>query len=64
MRELTETEIDEVSGGFLPIIGFGLALAGKALGSAGVYGWIVGSASLILGSYSMGAYFRDSLYGG
>jgi hypothetical protein len=59
MRELTETEIDEVSGGFLPIFGFGVALAGKALGSAGVYGWAISSASLILSSYSFGEYLRD-----
>jgi lactobin A/cerein 7B family class IIb bacteriocin len=59
MRELTETEIDSVNGGILPLIGFGLALAGKAFSSAGVFGWAVNSAGLILASYSLGDYMRS-----
>ena len=60
MRELTADELDEVSGGILPLVGFGLALAGKVMGSTGVAGWAVGSASLVLGSYSMAEYFIDA----
>ena len=59
MRELTETEIESVYGGVLPLIGFGLALASKALGSAGVFGWAINSAGLIVASYSLGDYMRS-----
>ena len=57
MRELTTDEIERVNGGVLPLIGFGLALLGKGMGSAGVFGWAVGSASLILSSYSLAEYY-------
>ena len=60
MQDLSEQEIEEVSGGILPLIGFGLALAGKVIGSAGVGGWAVGSASLILGSYAAAVWLGDS----
>ena len=57
MRELTLQEKEEVGGGILPLIGFGLAVAGKAAGGGGVVGWAISSASLILASYSLGVYF-------
>jgi len=43
--------MDQTSGGILPLIGVALALAGKVSGSAGVAGWAIGSASLVLGTY-------------
>ena len=60
MQELTEQEIEEVTGGILPLIGFGLALGGKVIGSAGVGGWALSSASLILAAYSAGVWLGDS----
>lgn len=60
MRTLSAQEMDQTSGGILPLIGFGLALAGKLAGSAGVAGWAVGSASLVLATYE-GANYLDSL---
>jgi len=51
MRTLTVQEMDQTSGGILPLIGVALALAGKVSGSAGVAGWAIGSASLVLGTY-------------
>ena len=53
MRELTIQEREEASGGWLPVLGFGLALAGKLVGGGGVAGWAIGSASLILGTYQL-----------
>ena len=60
MRTLTEQEMDQASGGILPLIAFALALVGKAAGSAGVTGWAVGSASLVLATYE-GAKYLDHL---
>jgi hypothetical protein len=57
MRELTEAETEEVAGGFIPVVAFGLAVTGKLAGSTGVTGWAIGSASLVLASYSMADYF-------
>ncbi len=54
--ELTDDEMQQAGGGILPVIGFGLALAGKASGSAGVVGWAIGSASLIVASYDLAGY--------
>lgn len=56
MQELTDQEMDTAAGGILPIIGFGLALASKAAGSTGVATWALGSASLVLSSFSLGQY--------
>ena len=53
MRELTLQEKAGVSGGILPAVGFGLALAGKVVGGGGVAGWAITSASLIAGSYGL-----------
>ncbi len=58
-NELTDEEMDQASGGILPVIGFGLALAGKASGSAGVIGWAIGSASLIVASYDLARFLNQ-----
>ena len=60
MRALTVQEMDQASGGILPLIGFGLALAGKLTGSAGVASWAVGSASLVVATFE-GAKYLDGL---
>ena len=60
MRTLTTQEMEQAGGGILPLIGLGLALAGKLGGSAGVAGWAVGSASLVLATYE-GAKYLDGL---
>lgn len=41
MRELTQEEINQVDGGILPLIAFGLALGGK-LTATGLAGWAFG----------------------
>ena len=61
MRELTVQEMDQASGGILPLIGFGLALAGKLAGSSGVVTWGISSASLILGTYGAAAWLDDRM---
>lgn len=60
MRTLTVQEMDQASGGVLPVVGLALALAGKLAGSGGVAGWAIGSASLVLATYE-GAKYLDSL---
>lgn len=57
MRELTLQEKGEVGGGILPLIGFALAVAGKATSGGGVVGWAVTSASLVAASYGLADYF-------
>ena len=59
MRTLTTQELEQAGGGILPLIGFGLALAGKLGGSAGVAGWAVGSASLVLATYEAANYLGN-----
>ena len=59
MRTLTVQEMDQTSGGILPLIGFALALAGKVAGSAGVTTWAVGSASLVLATFEGAKYARS-----
>lgn len=63
MRELTVQEKDEVSGGILPLIGFGLAVAAKAMGSGGVTGWAISSASLVVASYGLAAAYGPGSQG-
>lgn len=60
MHELNQQDLDNTSGGILPLVGFGLALAGKAAGSTGVVTWAVSSAGLILSTYEAAKYL-DSL---
>lgn len=55
MRELTLQERNEVSGGILPLIGFGLAVAGKVTAGGGVATWAIASASLVAASYGLAA---------
>lgn len=56
MQELNYDELEAANGGVLPVIGFGLALAGKAAGSTGVTTWAISSASLVLASFELGRY--------
>lgn len=50
MKELTTQELEQASGGWLPLVGVALALAGKAT-ATGPVSWAVGSASLVLATY-------------
>ena len=59
MKELTTQEMERASGGFWPLVGFALALIGKA-GARGPGGWATGSASLVMGTYE-GAEYLGSL---
>lgn len=59
MRELTVQEMGQASGGILPLIGFGLAVAGKLAGSTGVVTWAISSASLILATYGAAGYLHN-----
>jgi len=52
MKELTTQEMEQTSGGWGPIVGFALAVVGKAT-SSGPVGWAASSAGLILGTYQM-----------
>ncbi len=56
MQELNVHEMDQASGGILPLIGFALALVSKVGGSTGVVGWAAGSAGLILGTFEAAKY--------
>ena len=56
MQELTAEEMDQASGGFLPVVGFALSLAGHVSGFTSVTSWAISSGGLILGSYSLAAY--------
>ena len=56
MQELTMNDIEQANGGILPLVGFALSLAGKVSGSAGVIGWGISSASLVLGSFEAAKY--------
>ncbi len=58
MRELTVQEMDQASGGILPLIGFAIALVSKVTGSTGV-AWAVSSAGLILGTFEAAKYLGD-----
>lgn len=55
MRELTIQERAEVNGGSLIVaaIGFGVALAGKVFAGGTATGWAIGSAGLMVASYSL-----------
>ncbi len=59
MRELTYDDMEQASGGILPVIGFGLALAGKLGGGGGVVSWAVSSASLVVASYELAKYLDN-----
>ena len=56
MNELTTQEMEQASGGLLPLIGLAVAVVGKVTAS-GPVGWAAGSAGLVLASYqAMEAY--------
>lgn len=59
MRELTEAEVEEVSGGIVPVIAFGASLAAHMSGFGGVAGWAISSVSLIASSYSLAQYAHE-----
>ena len=58
MRELTSAELNATTGGVLPLIGLGLAVAGKATASS-FTGWAIASASLILTSYQTAEHYLE-----
>ncbi|MCZ6643193.1 MAG: class IIb bacteriocin, lactobin A/cerein 7B family [Gammaproteobacteria bacterium] len=57
MRELNAQEIEEVSGGFLPLVAFGLSFAGHLAGFSGPITWAISSAGLILSTIGAAMYF-------
>ena len=60
MQPITIEASEEATGGVLPLVGFGLALAGKLTATGGVTTWAIGSGSLILATYQTAEYL-DSL---
>ena len=58
MRELTAAETHATSGGVLPLIGLGLAVAGKATATS-LTGWAIASSSLILTSYQTAEHYLE-----
>ena len=56
MKELTTQELDQASGGFLPLIGLGLAVVGKFT-ATGPVTWAVGSAGMVTSVYQTAEYF-------
>ncbi len=56
MNELTTQEMEQASGGWLPLVGVALAAAGKAA-SSGPVGWAVGSAGLVLATYQAAQHY-------
>ena len=67
IRELSSSEIDEVNGGILPVIGFGLAVASHVgVGGAAttVLGHIMSGIGLGMATYGMASYFGRYRSGG
>ena len=56
MRELTAQEIEEVSGGFLPLVAFALSFAGHLAGFSGPITWAISSAGLIASTFAAAVY--------
>ena len=56
MRELNQQEMDEASGGIVPLIGFAVALAGHLSGFTGVTTWAISSIGLIAGTFGAAQY--------
>jgi lactobin A/cerein 7B family class IIb bacteriocin len=56
MRELTSDELEQLSGGVVPVIAFGAALAGHMSGFSGVAGWAISSVGLVTASYGLAEY--------
>ena len=59
MRELNTEEMDEVSGGVLPIIAWGLAIAGHAAGFSGPVTWAISSAGLVASTYAAAEFMAN-----
>ncbi len=55
IRELTLDEINEVDGGILPLLMFGIALGSKFT-AGGLVSWAFASAGLIGATYAAGEY--------
>ena len=58
MRELTQNEIEQVDGGILPLIAWGLAVGGKVV-ATNLAGWAIGSAALIVATYQAAEYLSE-----
>ena len=58
MRELTASELEATTGGVLPLISLGLAVAGKATATT-FTGWAIASTSLILTSYQTAEHYLE-----
>ncbi len=58
MRELTQNEIEQVDGGFVPLIAWALALGGKLV-ATNLAGWAFGSAALVIGTYQAADYLAN-----
>ena len=56
MRELNVNEIEQVNGGLLPLLGFGLAVVSHA-GARTVVGYFLTRASSLLAGYELAKYF-------
>ena len=56
MRELNAQEMEEVSGGFLPLVAFALSFAGHIAGFSGPATWAISSAGLIASAYGAAMY--------
>lgn len=59
MRTLTETEVEEVSGGILPVVAFAASVAGHMTGFSGVAGWAASSIGVVASSFALGAYLDE-----
>lgn len=57
MRALTEREVEQVSGGIVPVVLFGAALVSKVAGGGGLVAWAASSVGLIGATYYMAEYF-------
>ncbi len=65
MRELTLNEMEEVSGGVLPAIAFGLSVAarvGIGVKTTSVVGHVLGGVSLGVSTYSFAQYLGAGAY--
>ena len=56
MNELTTQEMEQTSGGLLPLVGVALAVAGKA-SAGGPVSYAVGAASVVLAVYQAAEHY-------
>ena len=59
MRQLTEIEVEQVSGGFLPIIGAVISVVGH-FGARTLLGSLAGRAGLIFATYELAKMVKRS----